>query len=155
VTIPRSGTKREAKAFAESQRAWIDRERARVARERATPREELPPEIERALRARASGELPLRFLQLASEHRLSVSRVSVRNQKWRWGSCSPNGHVCLNWRLVLMPAWVRDYVMIHELMHLKRQDHSRKFWQLVAVACPDYREARVWLRANEHLFVPR
>src|SRR6476661_3150147 len=50
----------------------------------------------------------------------------------------------LNWRLVSMPPWVRDYVMIHELMHLRRMDHSKKFWKLVAQACPDYEAARQW-----------
>ena len=50
-----------------------------------------------------------------------------------------------------MPDWVRDYVLIHEIMHLKRLDHSRAFWRLVAAACPRYREARAWLRANDRL----
>ena len=49
--------------------------------------------------------------------------------------CSRAGHICLNWRLVEMPAWIRDYVMLHELMHLERMDHSRKFWKLVAAVC--------------------
>ena len=58
------------------------------------------------------------------------------------------GHICLNWRLVTMPDWVRDYVIIHELMHLKRLDHSPKFWKLVAAACPEYqRSPRVATRA--------
>ena len=69
-------------------------------------------------------------------HGLQVSRVSVRNQRSRWGSCSPSGHICLNWRLVLMPDDVRDYVLIHELMHLRRLDHSRHFWRLVAACVP-------------------
>ena len=86
------------------------------------------------------------LLQLAERFGLRVSRVSVRNQQSRWGSCSPNGHICLNWRLVTMPEWVRDYVIIHELMHLKRLDHSPKFWKLVAAACPEYQKARAWLR---------
>ena len=59
------------------------------------------------------------------------------------------GHICLNWRLVTMPEWVRDYVLIHELMHLKRMDHSRKFWKLVAAACPNYREARLAARSPQ------
>ena len=96
--------------------------------------------------APATRELPLRLLQLASEHGLTVSRVSIRNQRWRWGSCSRRGHICLNWRLVRMPEAVRDYVMIHELMHLRRMDHSPKFWKLVAEACPDFASARRWLR---------
>jgi len=75
-----------------------------------------------------------------------VTRVSIRNQQWRWGSCSPDGHICLNWRLATLPEWVRDYVLVHELMHLKRMDHSPKFWKLVAAACPEYEAARAWLR---------
>ena len=79
---------------------------------------------------------------------LAVSRVSVHNQRTRWGSCGRNGHICLSWRLTLMPDWVRDYVMIHELMHLRRLDHSSQYWRLVAEACPDYRLARRWLRLH-------
>jgi predicted metal-dependent hydrolase len=75
-----------------------------------------------------------------------VEHVSVRNQRWRWGSCSRQGRICLNWRLVRMPESVRDYVMIHELMHLRRMDHSPRFWKLVEDACPDFRSARAWLR---------
>jgi predicted metal-dependent hydrolase len=100
----------------------------------------------RALRNRARQELVPRLLELAATHGLSVSRVSIRNQRWRWGSCSSSGLICLNWRLMQMPTWVRDYVMVHELMHLKRLDHSPAFWKLVAAACPKYREARAWLR---------
>jgi len=74
--------------------------------------------------------------------------VSIRNQRTRWGSCGRDGSISLNWRLVLMPAAVRDYVLIHELMHLKRLDHSPAYWKLVAAACPGYREARQWLRSN-------
>jgi len=146
VTIPRWGSKREAMAFAEQQRAWIEKQIARLEGERRQPREELSDPARRALRSKAKRELPDRLLQLASQLGLRVSRVSVRNQQSRWGSCSPNGHICLNWRLVAMPDWVRDYVIIHELMHLKRLDHSPKFWKLVAAACPEYQEARAWLR---------
>jgi predicted metal-dependent hydrolase len=149
VTVPRWGSRREAQEFADSQRSWVDKQLARVARQRAEPREEMPADLERELRARATRDLPPRLLELAARHGLNVARVSVRNQQWRWGSCSPNGHICLNWRLVRMPDWIRDYVMIHELMHLKRMDHSLKFWKLVALACPDYQAARRFLRQHQ------
>ena len=74
--------------------------------------------------------------------------MTIRNQRTRWGSCGRDGHITLNWRLVLMPERVRDYVLIHELMHLRRMDHSPEYWLLVAAACPDYCESRAWLRAN-------
>jgi predicted metal-dependent hydrolase len=150
VTIPRGGSKREAAAFADAQRPWIDRQRIRLEAARTAPTV-LRRGEERVWRARAVRELPDRLRALAAEHGLVVARVSVRNQRWRWGSCSPNGHICLNWRLVLMPSWVRDYVLLHELMHLKRLDHSPRFWKLVAAACPNYRQARAWLGANADL----
>ncbi len=149
VTIPRWGSKREAERFADSQRAWIDNQLARWTADQAKAREHLPPDIARALWRGAKHELPLRLRELAAVHGLTVSRISVRNQRWRWGSCSRAGHICLNWRLVTMPDWVRDYVLIHELMHLKRMDHSRTFWKLVAEACPNFRDARRWLRQYE------
>jgi predicted metal-dependent hydrolase len=146
VTIPRWGTKREAAAFAEQQRGWITKQLARLQTDRNVPRQQCSEDERRVFRVRAQRELPDRLLQLAKQFGLHVSRVSVRNQQSRWGSCSPNGHICLNWRLVTMPEWIRDYVIIHELMHLKRLDHSPKFWKLVAAACPDYQRARDWLR---------
>jgi predicted metal-dependent hydrolase len=148
VTIPRRGSKREAEAFVIAQRQWIERQRVRVAQEQCDRRAPMPSEELRVWRRRAQEELPPRLLALAEAFSLTVTRVSIRNQRWRWGSCSRNGHITLNWRLVTMPDWVRDYVLIHELMHLKRMDHSPAFWKLVAAACPGYQAARKWLRAN-------
>ena len=142
VTIPRGGSKQAAAAFLERQREWVARQRARV----VSP---MIPASDRApLRARALRELPPRLLELARVHGMSVSRVSIRNQRTRWGSCGRNGHITLNWRLVVMPEWVSDYVMVHELMHLRRLDHSPAYWTLVAAACPQYLDARRWLRAH-------
>ena len=142
VTIPRGGSRREADAFALRHRAWIDAQLSRV-RPAA-----VAVDAHRTWRARAKAVLPQRLSELAGRHGCVVKAVSIRSQKTRWGSCGRNGHISLNWRLMLMPDWVRDYVLIHELMHLKRLDHSPKFWRLVEAACPDYRAARQWLRAN-------
>ena len=149
VTIPRRGSRKGALAFVDSQRGWIDKQRNRLERERKEweGREGQDDSTPPRLRERARGELPARLLELAARFGLQVRRISIRNQKWRWGSCSSSGHICLNWRLVQMPQAVRDYVIIHELMHLKRLDHSPKFWSLVASACPDYRERRRQLSA--------
>jgi predicted metal-dependent hydrolase len=147
VTIPRWGSKRDAEAFLARESAWVENQQRKMAIERARPRPAPASAGEqRALRARAARELPPRLLELAAQHGLTVTKVSIRNQRWRWGSCSRSGHICLNWRLMTMPDSVRDYVLIHELMHLKRMDHSPKFWKLVKEACPGYEEARAWLR---------
>jgi len=142
VTIPRGGSRAEADAFLKRHLEWIARERARL-----TP-SALTFEERHVHRQRARRELPARLLELAGQHGLTVARVSIRNQRTRWGSCGRDGHISLNWRLVLMPADVRDYVLVHELMHLRRLDHSRAYWKLVAAACPGYREARQWLRTH-------
>lgn len=148
ATIPRWGSKREAVRFVEAQAEWIAQQQAVAARVRAAR----PPTVLladlRAARNRAQRELPRRLLELADRFGLSVRKISIRNQRWRWGSCSRQGHICLNWRLVEMPEWVRDYVLIHELMHLRRMDHSPAFWKHVAAACPDYQRARQWLREH-------
>lgn len=150
VTVPRWGSRRHAELFAEQQRPWIERQRNRM-RATLTPRLGYTPDAVKELRRQAARELPAQLLRLAASYGLQVARVSVRNQRSRWGSCSPSGHICLNWRLVLMPEAVREYVLIHELMHLRRLDHSRHFWRLVAHACPSYGDARRWLRQNRHL----
>ena len=147
VTVPRWGSRRQAEAFAAQQHPWIERQQARF-REGRRWHVTYTPEQLRDLRRRAARELPIHLRALAARHELKVSRVSVRNQRSRWGSCSPAGHICLNWRLILMPDAVRDYVLIHELMHLRRLDHSAHFWRLVASACPDFKTSKRWLLAN-------
>lgn len=148
VTIPRRGSKREADAFFEQNRAWIVAQQQRVAEVRARLPQDLSADEQKRLRAQAARELPARLFELAAPLGLTVRKVSVRNQRQRWGSCSSSGMITLNWRLVTMPSWVRDYVIYHELMHLRRMDHSPAFWKLVAAVCPDYRKARTWLRRH-------
>lgn len=139
VTLPRWGSKKEALAFVERSEAWISKQRiARAARPVAIP-------DAAGMRSRASKELPAQLLALAAHHGITVSRVSIRNQRTRWGACSSTGSITLNWRLIVVPDFVREYVMIHELMHRRELNHSKRFWKHVAAACPRQREARAWL----------
>jgi predicted metal-dependent hydrolase len=108
----------------------------------------LRPAIEDDLKELARSELILRLRELASAHDLEPGLVSIRNQRSRWGSCARNGNIALNFRLVQMPASVRDYVLLHELMHIRHQNHSRRFWRLVEAVCPGFREAERWLRST-------
>ena len=77
-----------------------------------------------------------------------VNRIVVRNQKTRWGRCSSKGNLNFNWRLLMAPAKVLDYVVVHELCHLAYLDHSKQFWQMVAAVLPDCRERRNWLKTH-------
>jgi predicted metal-dependent hydrolase len=140
VTLPRWGSKKAAKAFVEQSGAWIAKQRL-TQQARAV----VAHPDEAALRKRAARELPAELLALAGAHAITVTRVSIRNQRSRWGACSSRGSITLNWRLILTPPFVREYVMIHELMHRRELNHSRRFWKHVAAACPRHAEARTWL----------
>ena len=114
----------------------------------AAPPPDLRPVVEGWLMAEARRSLPVELQVLAARHDISVARVSVRNQRSRWGACSPTGTITLNWRLIQVPAYVREYVLLHELMHRRELNHSRRFWRLVAACCPRHQEARRWLRTE-------
>ncbi len=107
--------------------------------------------VERHLRQLAARELPPLVLEFAARHGLRVARVSVRNQRSRWGSCSRRGHISLNWRLVQTPVFVRDYIILHELAHLRQMNHSPRFWAEVARLCPEFEAAERWLKGNSGL----
>jgi predicted metal-dependent hydrolase len=127
-------------------RAWLDLDGERL-RLREVP-SDLRPAAEACLTRIARRELIPRLQELARVHDLAVARVVIRNQRSRWGSCARSGAIALNFRLIQTPNAVRDYVLIHELMHLRQQNHSQRFWRLVESACPDYRDAERWLRTE-------
>lgn len=76
------------------------------------------------------------------------THTGIKNYKSRWGSCHHDGRVYLNWRLIMAPEWVIDYVVVHELCHLVHHNHSPTFWQLVETVVPNYRDAKAWLKIN-------
>ena len=115
------------------------------------PVSDLRPAVERHLWCLAARELPRRVAELAALHQFTVRRVTIRNQRSRWGSCSRTGAISLNWRLIQAPAFVSDYIILHELAHLKEMNHSRRFWREVARLCPDFARAEKWLKAHSDL----
>ena len=113
---------------------------------------DLRPVLEAHFARRARIELPARTWELAALGGVEVQRVTVRNQRSRWGSCSGRGTISLNWRLVQTPESVRDYVIHHELVHLRHEmNHSLRFWSRVTEACPWWRDAELWLKRNGSL----
>jgi predicted metal-dependent hydrolase len=109
---------------------------------------DLRPTLEAHFARRAKVELPARTWELAVVTGVEIKVVTVRNQRSRWGSCSINGTISLNWRLVQTPDLVRDYIIYHELMHLREMNHSARFWARVEEVCPEWREAERWIRRN-------
>lgn len=112
---------------------------------------DLRPAIEKHLWRLAAREFPARVFSLAAQHRLTVHRVTVRNQRSRWGSCSRRATISLNWRLIQTPLHVQDYIILHELMHLRQMNHSARFWREVQQVCPEYETAERWLKQHAGL----
>ena len=89
-----------------------------------------------------------RTVLYAERMQVSYGRITIRDQKTRWGSCSAAGNLNFNWRLVMAPGEVLDYVVIHELAHRREMNHSAAFWNIVESEMPDYRRHREWLKKN-------
>lgn len=111
--------------------------------------------IERALalwlRRQARLEAEAAIERYGPRHGLRPSGLMIKEHRTLWGSCTAKGVVNLNWRLILAPPAVLDYVVVHELCHLRHRHHQPPFWRLVADVLPDYGQHRRWLRANGHL----
>ena len=109
---------------------------------------DLRPTLEAHFARRAKVELPARAWELAALTGVEVTHVTVRNQRSRWGSCSAGGTISLNWRLVQTPDFVRDYIVYHELRHLREMNHSDRFGARVEEVCPGWQEAERWIKRN-------
>lgn len=92
-----------------------------------------------------------RVNHFANLYNLQVQSIRINDAKTRWGSCSATNNINLCWRLILAPYRVIDYVIIHELMHIKQKNHSQKFWQEVQNIIPDYQSDEHWLKTNGYL----
>lgn len=89
-------------------------------------------------------------LAVCNRFGFAFGRVAIKEQKSRWGSCSRSGNLNFNWRLLLAPLAVLDYVVMHELAHLGEANHGPRFWALLATVCPEHRERRRWLKVHGH-----
>jgi len=110
--------------------------------------------LERWLLRVAKTEIPRRVGELNAIPRHAYSSVSIRSQKTRWGSCSRRGTLSFNWRLVLLPPFVMDYLIYHELAHLKVMNHSPRFWRVVTALCPEFDAAERWLKESGPFVLP-
>ena len=106
------------------------------------------PALERWYRRAARSEIEPRLQRACALAGTSFSGLTIRGQRTRWASCSRSGAMSFNWRLLLAPEPVLDYVVWHEVCHLEVMDHSPRFWRLLAARSPGYREPLRWLRAN-------
>ncbi len=107
--------------------------------------------LEKWYRAQAEIHFKKRLPLLADLVNRDVKTVTIRSQRTRWGSCSSRDTISLNWRLIMAPDSVSDYVIYHELAHLTHMNHSTRFWKLVAEYCPNYEAAEKWLKDHHSL----
>jgi len=115
----------------------------------------LTPDIRHSLKrwymAEAAREIRSRCMWFSMMTGYSPVSVRITDARQRWGSCTPAGGLNFSWRLIQAPLSIVDYVIVHELVHLRQPDHSRKFWAKVEAQMPDYKRRRKWLQENERL----
>ena len=152
VRAPARMPVREINAFVQEKDDWIrahlqqmaEKKRLREQyREQALSKEEL-----QELATQAMKLIPQKVHYYAQIIGVTYGRITIRNQRTRWGSCSGKGNLNFNCLLLLMPEEVLDYVVVHELCHRKEMNHSARFWEEVEKILPDYRQRRKWLKDN-------
>ena len=159
VRAPYYMTDAEIADFLNKKSKWIARHQTRMKegqqmKAQEPPVQHLSPQDIRALADQAMAVIPDKVRFYAEKIGVDYGRITIRNQKTRWGSCSAKGNLNFNWRILMAPEAVCDYVIIHELCHLVHMDHSERFWKLVESVCPDYRRCRAWLKEQGKSLYP-
>lgn len=150
VRVPYFTGDREIRDFTEMNRTWIEKQlRKAYAMEEQKAQTQTLSEAElKKLAAEAKKDFPPRVAHYAKVIGVSYGRITIRNQKSKWGSCSSKGNLNFNCLLMLAPESIRNYVVVHELCHRKQMNHSPAFWAEVRRAMPDYENAKNWIREN-------
>lgn len=145
VVVPRGTSEREIRRIVELHADWIRRRLSE-----RVPTLALAEVSQAEGRRRAREQVTAVAESEAPRLGVAYAAIQIRDQRTRWGSCSPRGTLTFNWRLALAPHSVLDYVVVHELCHLREANHGPGFWRLVESHRPGYREQRAWLRRYGH-----
>lgn len=136
----------DVKRFVECRRTWVEKHLLEL-----STQPQLPPisdEQLRQLKEKAKTLIPQRVAYFAPVVGVTYERITIRAQKGRWGSCSSRGNLNFNCLLMLVPCEVLDYIVVHELCHMKHPNHSTSFWAEVERVMPDYKRREKWLKEN-------
>ena len=151
IRAPRRMPQAQIDDFIERHQAWLEKRIARIPQ----PASPFTEEGIRALADKALQVIPDRVRHYAALIGVSYGRITIRNQKSKWGSCSAKGNLNFNCLLMLCPSEVLDYVVIHELCHRKEMNHSPKFWAEVEKYVPDHKTQRKWLKDEGSKLIAR
>lgn len=155
VRAPQRMSKAEIERFVASKTDWINKHLEVAKQRQSVPVQPFTAAEIQQLADAALQDIPQRVRKYATIIGVTVGRITIRNQKTRWGSCSSKGNLNFNCLLMLCPEEVRDYVVVHELCHRKELNHSTRFWNEVARVMPDYAQRRKWLKENGGSLIAR
>ena len=150
VRVPRNCPQSRIDTFLKEKQAWV-LAKVEEQKEKEADSMKIQPLSEaeqRLYRDKAREIFEQKVSYYAQMMGVSYGRIAIRDQKTRWGSCSGEGNLNFNWRLIFAPAGVLDYVVVHELAHRKEMNHSPRFWKVVEDTMPEYRKYQKWLKEN-------
>lgn len=150
VRAPRYVSAESVNSFVNAHADWIEKH-LKIAEEKLKNADAVPKlstDEMYELAEKALHVIPNKVRDYAFQMNISYGRITIRNQRTRWGSCSSKGNLNFNCLLMLCPEYVIDYVVIHELCHRVEMNHSKRFWDLVEKAMPDYKKAKGWLKEH-------
>ena len=157
VRAPRRMPHRDIEAFLEEKRPWIEKHLKKMEEKKAVLAQLEPfsrEEIDR-LADKALVIIPKKVKKYAPIVGVDYGRITIRNQRTRWGSCSSKGNLNFNCILMLFPEEIIDYVVVHELCHRKHMNHSAEFYAEVSRVLPDYKKCQKWLKENGGAYLSR
>lgn len=157
VRAPVRATDEEINAFVQKHTKWIEKTFLKIVdrKEKLQGLEPLSQSEIRTLADKAMTVIPDRVKYYAEKIGVTYGRITIRNQRSRWGSCSAKGNLNFNCLLMLAPQEALDSVVVHELCHRKAMNHSDKFYAEVLRVCPDYRNCHKWLKENGDILIKR
>ena len=167
ITVERDGmvtirapffmSERKIREIFEERKEWIEKAQKRIANrtERLNSLTPITSDEIDSLKAGAKPIIEEKVRLFADKIGVKYGKITIRNQKTRYGSCTAKGNLNFNCLIMLMPEKIIDYVIVHELCHIKEMNHSRRFWNEVESVLPDYKERRKWLKQNGNTLIER
>ena len=161
VRVPRRASKAQIEEMLKAKHDWILKTLDKIEQRNTAEAREyeeakpLSSEEVKKLKKEARNHLASLTEYWAEKIGVSYGRISIRGQKTRWGSCSSKGNLNYNYLLMLCPDEVAEYVVIHELCHRIHMNHSKDFWNKIEAFCPNYKQARKWLKQNGNRLIVR